>query len=153
MRNKCYLKYLFILLSISISACALLPGIPLTGNLSDDKLVGSWKLTYESMVFLKNENIKYKDQEIKLTLSDDHTFRLSNIPDCWINDFGRCLGEHYSFEGEWKINQREDSYVDLWLSDKSSTHAIPLIKRTNIIQIPFYFGDPDSGRVIYFTKQ
>jgi hypothetical protein len=152
--KKYHLKYLFILLVFLFCACYLNPYTPVTGNLSNDVLVGKWKPTEQSIAFLKKEKSYYQDKEIELTLSSDNTFVLTNIPDCFKNAFGECKGGYNSFKGEWKIYQRTDATNDLHLIEKGkAVYAIPLVKSKDTIQIAFFFGDPDSGRAMHFEKQ
>jgi hypothetical protein len=155
--KKYHLKHLLILLALLFSACYLNPYTPVTGNLSNDVLVGNWKPTDESITSLKKEKSYYQDKEINLILSSDNTFVLTNIPDCFKNAFGECKGGYLSYKGEWKINQRTDSTNDLHLIEKSynqrGVYAVPLIKSKDTIQIAFFFGDPDSGRAMYFSKR
>jgi len=150
------LKYLFILLILCVFSNCLYPYTAYKGELTNDALTGDWKPTEKSMAFLKSENNTAEIKEIKLTLSAGNTFVLTNLPDCFKDNFGKCRGGYYSLKGEWKLDIREDSSKDLFLiertSDQTKIYAIPLIKENDEIQIAFFFGDPDMGRAIYFTK-
>lgn len=154
---KVCFKYIFLLIIGLSSACFLNYYTPVTGNLSNEELIGIWKPTDDSIAFLRKENICCEDKEIKLTLFADNTFEFVNVPDCWTNDFGECKGANFSYKGKWAINQRKNSGNWLYLNEKdavySKTYAIPLIKRKGKIQIVIVFGDSDSGREIYLTKE
>lgn len=144
----------FIFLLTFITVACLSPYAPVTEELANEQLIGEWKPTEESLDFLKKENENYAGLEIKLILSADNKFVLKNIPDCFRDNFGKCKGGYHSLNGKWKILVRNDSVKDLALYDESlnTTFAIPLSKKQGKLQIIFVFGDPDSGRAIYFTK-
>jgi hypothetical protein len=114
-------------------------------------LVGGWKATEDSIRFLMAENICCPDKEIKLTLFNDKTFELKNMPSCWTSDFKNCAMTTFNYKGTWSTYKREKS-TWLHLSDKSMIYAVPFINRSEKIQIVFGVGDPDSGKEIYLTK-
>jgi len=125
---------------------------PLKGNLSNNELVGDWKPTDDSVTFLKKYGICCENKEIKLTLSADNSFVLTNMPDCWANSSGECKGETFSYKGDWEI-YHDKSYNRLHLKEISVIRSIPLVIRKGTTQIVFTFGDADEGREIYLVKQ
>ena len=124
-------------------------------QLLETDLVGEWKITEDSIKFLTAENICCPDKEIKLTLFNNKTFELKNMPSCWTSDFENCEMTSFNYKGTWSIYKREKS-TRLHLNEKdnvqSKTYAVPFIKRTNTIQIVFGVSDPDDGREIYLSK-
>lgn len=155
--ERYFFKWLLILILTFSSACFFNYYTPVMGNLSEDELIGIWKPTDDSLAYLRKENICCEDKEIKLTLSADKNFVLTNIPDCWRNDFGECKGVTFSYKGMWSIYKRynTDNWLHLAVKEGSQRgiYAVPLIKRKGKIQIVFVFGDPDEGREIYLTKE
>ena len=120
-------------------------------KLSEAELVGEWKATEDSIEFLQNNNICCADKEIKLTLSNDGKFTLTNMSSCWLDDFGTCVSRTLDFEGTWSIDKTEKNSNTLFLKGLR-TDALSLIKRNDKVEIVFWFGDPDAGRAIYLSK-
>lgn len=151
-----FLKLLLITIVIFSYSCAFNFYTPLTDDLSNESLIGEWKLTEDSIVFLKKENLWKQNEEVRLTLKGNTTFELINIPDCWRNTIRNCSGTGLSYRGKWSINKYENS--DKWLhlvendAGYNKTYAVPIIKRKGKILIAFVLGDPDAGREIYFEK-
>jgi len=120
-------------------------------KLSENELIGEWKITEDSVEFLQKNNICCSNKETKLALSDDGKFNLTNMPSCWMNDFGSCGSRTFDFEGTWSIDKTENNSNTMLLKGLT-VRGVSLIKKNGKVQMVFDFGDPDSGRGIYLSK-
>lgn len=150
--HKKYVLHLsFIILLCVNSACLSKCPTNIYRKLSETELFGEWKATEDSLEFLQSNNICCADKEIKLTLSDDKRFTLTNMPSCWMDDYGTCVSNALDFEGTWAIDKTENNSNTLNLNGLTNT-GVSLIKRNGEVQIVFWFGDPDAGKAVYLSK-
>lgn len=156
MKKKTY-QYFFLLTALFFDGCMSNFYVPSSGSLLKSTMSGKWVPTEDSISYLKNEHVCCEDKPIMLLLSENNSFSLSNMSECWKNAFGECKNGIISIKGTWSIYQREnlDNWLHLRVDDPAPgyIYAIPIIQRKGRTEIVFAFGDPDRGREIYLTIQ
>jgi hypothetical protein len=130
---------------------------PLQGELSENDMVGTWSPTADSRLTYRGETICCGTSEIKLHLSEDGSFSLKNITDCWNSTRTQCGQDTLSYWGKWTLSH--DPYTGDWhllLTEetvtRSKTYSVGLIKRKGRKQICISYGDGDEGNEIYLDK-
>lgn len=123
----------------------------------ESDLLGTWSLTPSSVAFMKTEG-GYDISTHSLTLHDDGTFEIVNIPDWWLN-FGESRKGFYSGSGTWRIVKDFQGHWTVEVRFNSLPgHDSGLLTYFYIGQsqsgyfIYDYIGDADSGQVMLFEK-
>ena len=123
-------------------------------NLPEEDIVGTWILTDESKLFLKKKEWCCVETPTELTISENHTFHLRNIQDCWVVSSRECKGT-LNLKGQWRLYKDStfpDSTFDLFLNDGETTRVVFIGKNKTEYALLFGFGDPDSGNSILLRK-
>ena len=129
----------FLLIFLGLESC-ILPRSPV----SEEQLVGTWEPTWQSLRFMKSENICCFDRKIELTLNEDKTFSLKNIPDCWRYMNEHC-GDTVSYDGTW-----------IFSNNTLRLNGSPVgVDKVFITKLMFCIGDTptDTDKFIYLTKR
>lgn len=94
----------------------------------------------------------YEKRDISILFSPDGSITLTNIPDWWLDGFGKPAGKFINETGHWKPRKQQGFWVvavdcrivstEIFLSGKKSPYYLQLI-----------LGDPDSGKTMVFVKQ
>ena len=127
-------------------------------------LIGTYVPTLESAKKIKDEG-QYPPAKTFITLSQDRTFHISNIPDWWENDFGRAKGLFDNGRGKWSIidSQRGASIklefssskglrAERWSQQRTLSGLINLIGEAPPYLLHMPLGDPDNGNAMQFQK-
>jgi hypothetical protein len=118
-------------------------------------LVGRYIPTENTLHFVRDEG-GYEVVDTSITLSIDGSFEMVNMPDWWMEPFGKPSGEFDSGKGEWSI-ERQQEWWELELNFNSEDPPtgltfIPLVGEAPPYKLWFYVGDPDSGDVMIFEQ-
>jgi hypothetical protein len=71
---------------------------------ASENIVGVWVPTPSSLQNMQEEG-KYEISTHTLTFKKDETFVMVNMPDWWLNSFGKSTGGFYSGSGTWEITK------------------------------------------------
>ena len=119
-------------------------------------LIGTWTLTRLSLDKMRRDG-GYEITTHSLTLDEDGTFELVNMPDWWGN--GRSSQGFLSGSGSWRLAQSLDRFWGVSLEfDQLNGAAIRSATHLNIARegpgyvLYVYIGNPDSGNAMVFEK-
>lgn len=102
---------------ILMAGCGATVTKPYVEPLSEKEILGIWEISEQSRDYLRNMNHDYPDESPSITINDDKSFILKNIPDCAFDKFGECTGKTVTIVGEWKIyrpNNNDGSKLHLF---------------------------------------
>ena len=92
----------------------------------------------------------------RITLSDDGSFEIVNMPDWWNNGFGDSQRGFSSFSGRWALSNNA-GYWRIGLSFFNTRRFINLVGHKLGGSPPYYLevlvGDPDSGDKMVFVRR
>ncbi len=132
------------------------PSIPATKP-ADGELVGTWTLTPATTDKMRSEG-GYEISTHSLTLRNDGSFEIVNMPDWWFN-FGHSNKGFYSGSGTWRVVKNSQGYWTIEVRFTSLPgYTSGLVTSFYIGQdksgyyIYDFIGDPDSGDVMMFEK-
>lgn len=130
-------------------------------------IAGVYCPTKRSVRFIKRA--KYSSiPEISITLHEKGSFEMKNIPDMWLNEFGRAKGNFDSATGTWELDCVEYGRIKHWGIGLDFTDVTGITSRTSdrgfyysmislknqkppyIIHITI--GDPDSMEALEFER-
>jgi hypothetical protein len=145
-----------VLVGAFFAGCRSEPGESIIRPLDPKELVGIYQPTTEAKEFLSREGIPFDERSLRLELRADGKFQLSEIPDCW-RASGKCNGLTETVTGEWKIYQERSGlpnrlHLSVEDAGPQTIYSVPLRVAENRFILAFYFGDPDSGRVVFLQK-
>ena len=119
----------------------------LTEFTDEDVIIGNYKLTKNSIDFLKTEGYS---ELCELKLLDYGVFELTKAPDFMFDSFGRNNGMTTDKTGKWRTtcDKPNDCMIELF-----GITVVPLAKRGNgPISILITIGDGDECNGIIFEK-
>lgn len=123
-----------------------------------NQLTGTWTLSAISLNRMRSQG-GYKISTHTLTLREDGTFDLINMPDWWLNDFGDSRRGFYSGSGTWEVGKDSQGYWIIELQFNSLSGPISnrqpsffIGQEKSIYYLYAVIGDPDTGNVIAFER-
>lgn len=121
-------------------------------SLSDNEIARRWVLTEDSKEFLKKKkDFCCADKPTELIISEDHTFKLTDIQDCWVVDSRKCKGT-LNLRGTWRLSKLPNTNVELLLHDGEAIRVVFIGKNSKGYSLLFNFGTGDSGDSILLSK-
>jgi len=119
-------------------------------------LVGTWVPTSDSLSDLQKRG-GYIISKHELTLREDGSFSLLNMPDWWLNDFGESRHGFDSGSGTWSLTQNGNWQVYLTFKKLRSWTAfgapLNLRRQKSPYLIHIYVGDPDDWHAMLFERR
>ena len=122
------------------------------------KLPGNWKATSNTNEVLKKKN--YQLDSMSLTLHEDSSFEIINLPDCINSTDGNSIaGELENVTGNWEVRKNQNRWDVEMAFDESKLFKVKTYRSFNIAiidssyQLYTYLGDPDQGEIIMFEKK
>jgi len=119
-------------------------------------LVGKYIPTTDTLQFIRSEG-GYEVIDISITLLQDGSFEMINMPDWWCEPFGESNGGFDSGRGKWQVAKRQEWWViELDFSSENPPTgftSVPLVGEIPPYRLWFYVGDPDSGDVMIFESK
>ncbi|RXK55099.1 hypothetical protein ESB00_04155 [Oleiharenicola lentus] len=129
---------------------------------------GTFILDQSSQSGAMLRSMGYTDLSARITLKEDGTFSISQMPDCWLTDFADSKGGYDGCSGTWSIYKSYSVYtislsVDRWVEgstyvrDKKNsgfayTAAFTLTKEKEGYGLALPLAAGDKGHV-YFRRE
>lgn len=131
-------------------------------------LAGVYYPTKRSVRFIKRA--KYSSiPEISIMLHENGSFEMKNIPDMWLNKFGKAKGNFDSAAGTWELDCREYGRIKHWgivldftdvtaITSRTTDHGFYYSMLSLKNQKPPYIihmiiGDPDNEDALEFYRR
>ena len=119
-------------------------------------IIGRWKPVPSTICAMKNQEFAISTHAI--TLTADHGFTMSNIPDCWHTYYydGDRMGSLENCSGQWKLELKQDLW---WMVEMSTlkkyscSGSLTLLNLKPPYRIALRWGDPDGGRQMVFERE
>jgi hypothetical protein len=133
------------------------PTNPTRRKPAQEDIVGVWSPTPACLEWMREKG-GYRISTHTLTFRQDGTFKMTNMPDWWLN-FGDSNGGFYSGSGTWKIDRVSDKWaIDVQLTSFSSYQNVfgtsfGLSGQKPPYQIYVGVGDPDNADFMVFERQ
>lgn len=124
---------------------------------TQEDIVGVWSPTPACLKWMEEEG-SYRISTHTLTFGQDGTFKMTNMPDWWLN-FGSSYGGFYSGSGTWKIDKVDEEWaIDVHFTSFSSYlnsfgTTFGLSGRKPPYRIYIGVGDPDNADFMVFERQ
>lgn len=124
---------------------------------AQEDIVGVWSPTPACLEWMQEEG-GYRISAHTLTFRQDGTFKMTNMPDWWLN-FGDSSGGFYSGSGTWKIDRVNDKWaVDVHFTSFSSYQngfgtSFGLSGQKPPCRIYVRVGDPDDADLMVFERR
>jgi hypothetical protein len=116
-------------------------------------LIGTWHPTATTIHDMRERghyNIQQNDTKIILTA--EGKIELQNMPDWWVDSYGKSHGSLATSRGAWQLYQANNYWVILLSLDELTT-SLSLKELTPPYKLQCYLGDPDSGNEMVFLRQ
>jgi hypothetical protein len=94
----------------------------------------------------------YPKRDASILFAADGTLTLLNIPDWWLDAFGKPGGKFINEKGTWKIEKQQDFYV-VNINFPGDSNTIFLNGHNPPYFLNLDLGDPDSGKAMIFARQ
>lgn len=120
------------------------------------EIVGVWTPDPATVEDLRGRGGYDASVPVRLTLREDGTFELANMPDWWDNGFGKSYKGFSSASGRWELTNGSGGWgVSLKYSGASRSAGLVEHKFRDSPRyyMEFILGDPDSGDAMIFARK
>jgi hypothetical protein len=125
---------------------------------AEGDILGVWTLTSSSLQEMVREG-GYEATNPTLIFKPDGTFEMTDMPDWWLDGFGRSTQTFYSGSGTWQIDgffgrwEIQVYFVELTGYENGLVTSFLLDGAEPPYLIYTYLGDPDANRYMKFARQ
>jgi hypothetical protein len=129
-----------------------------------EDLNGKYVLTKESLEYIVKEGrYEVNANRVFVRLLPNGHFKMQNVPDWWLTDFGQSQGCLITGQGDWDVVKQLNRWKlkfeflagsGLCLKKYFSglTVSVPIVGDSTPYSLWFYVGNPDNGHVMIFKK-
>jgi predicted small lipoprotein YifL len=126
----------------------------------NEHLAGDYVLSRDSRDFLQEQKSYSTVPESEISLRADGMLSIKNIPDCYVDGFGRSSNKFLSGTGRWEIQQTEAGYgVELTVGDGGSLpraiydgSSIEIRNKRPPFALWVSIGDPDERVYLVYER-
>ena len=120
---------------------------------SESDILGTWRPTAETLQDIRGRG-RYSAGEPALVFHADHSFDMRDMPDWWLDGFGRSHGKLETGSGRWELASA-DNIWQVWvvrLHFPSFETSVHLYHQHAPFLIFVRVGDPDIGDAMFFER-
>ena len=117
----------------------------------NEDLVGKYVPDAETVEWVRGAG-QYPKVDTSFELSKDGSFKIVNMPDWWLEPFGKSKGGFISGVGKWEVTKQQEWWELEFAFNSSPARSVPIVGTTVPYHLWFYVGDRDQRAMIFEKK-
>jgi hypothetical protein len=145
----CRFPLLTVLLSIALTACSSKsnPQDYTTAQPNFDEMVGAYVPTTATLDLLKATG-KYERSDSTITLKDDGTVEITDVPDWWLTSYTEAKGKFDNGKGKWGMDRNKGWWmVVMSFTTQNNSFSSPVPKQGNVTAMLSIIGQKAPYRL------